>query len=106
MRNFNEVLTWEEERVQVVAIDGVTDEFALRATKPKEPVAVSSGGGGGGSQGGGSPRRSAEERETRQAPWAQWSQPNRSHSAEARSEPRPARRAPARPKTLFDLLFN
>ena len=100
--------TWEEDRVQVAAIDGVTDEFALRATKPKEPVAVSSGAGGqsGGAPGGGSPRRSAEERETSQAPWAQWSQPNRSHSAEARSEPRPARRAPARPKTLFDLLFN
>ena len=97
--------TWEDDRVQVAAIDGVTDEFALRATKPREPVASSSNGGGGQS-GGASPKRSAEERDEKQAPWAQWSQPNRSHSAEARSEPRPARRAPSRPKTLFDLLFN
>ncbi len=103
------VWTWEEDRVQVAAIDGVTDEFALRATKPKEPVASSSNGGGAGGQsgGGGSPRRSVEDRDEKQAPWAQWSQPNRSRSVEARSEPRSApRRAPARPKTLFDLLFN
>ena len=87
--------TWEDDRVQVASIDGVTDEFQLRSTKSPEAIAgplppASKRYSSGGQQGVG---------------WAPWDQPL--GGSPGGGQPRPQRRASQqKPKTLFDLLFN
>jgi tetratricopeptide (TPR) repeat protein len=89
--------TWEEDRLQIASVDGVTDEFSVRSGKvaasvEEVPAAAAA------------PKRvNTEGRKS--AAWAPWNQPIGTPRGESRSEPRPQRRA-AKPKTLFDLLFN
>ncbi len=85
--------TWEEGRLQVASIDGVTDEFALHTAKPAPASAPSSG----------SSRRTYAS-ESSGATWAPWDQPLGMPSS-AR-EPRPQKKYKQKPKTLFQLLFN
>lgn len=90
--------TWEPARVQVASIDGVTDEYALRAVQPppvaEAPAQAPAGQG---------ERRTASRKSQSWSPWDEQG----SISASPRSEPRPQRRvSQQKPKTLFDLLFN
>ena len=83
---------WEEDRVQIASVDGVTDEFALRAVRPAVSAPLAASGqrrtyGGGGES---------------SAAWAPWDQPV---GGVGRSQ-RQAKRAQKKPKSLFDLLFN
>lgn len=80
---------WEEDRVQIASIDGVTDEFALRATAPVTagPAAIAS------------PRR----QRAKGPAWDPWSQPIGGVGA-SRGDRSAQRRQ--KPKSLFDLLFN
>ncbi|MEQ1670168.1 MAG: hypothetical protein ABL893_04850, partial [Hyphomicrobium sp.] len=84
--------TWDEDRVQIASVDGVTDEFAVRSLKPDVPVAAVP----------------VAKRYTQGAPkpaaWAPWDQP----MGQPRAEPRERRasKPQPKPKTLFDLLFN
>lgn len=90
--------TWEDDRVQVASIDGVTDEFALRSEKaeaaaaPVVPAAV--------------PRRAAPV--ARSSGWSPWDTPFGQPQAERREQRKQAttRRHQPKPKSLFDLLFN
>ena len=99
--------TWEEDRVQVASIDGVTDEFVLRAGKVTAPSAATATAPQGGGQGGGdtpAPSKRVTSNIEKHAPWGPWNQPGYSST---REQLRPARRSsPSKPKTLFDLLFN
>lgn len=88
--------TWEESRVQVASIDGVTDEFQLRASQPAVVPAA--------------PAFASAPRRTQAAPrstaWAPWDQP---FGVQATGQPREPKRKPKRapkPKSIFDLLFN
>jgi hypothetical protein len=90
--------TWEDDRVQVASIDGVTDEFALRSAKPvtAEPAMVPV-----------APRRAVTSEKS--GGWAPWDQTFGSSQSERREPRRQAsgqqRRQP-KPKSIFDLLFN
>jgi hypothetical protein len=86
--------TWDDDRVQIASVDGVTDEFSIRSTKA--PVAALSGTAG-------AQRRLNSDGPT-SAAWAPWDQP----IGTPRNEQQPQRRAQrsSKPKTLFDLLFN
>ena len=87
--------TWDTDRVQIASVDGVTDEFALRAGVVPPPIAAVAPAAGGGKR---QPREGSKS-----AAWAPW---NQSIGA-PRSEQRPAKRTTqGKPKTLFDLLFN
>ena len=85
--------TWEENRLQVASIDGVTDEFTLRATKPQA-----------------APVTGYSERKTYRdtasgSTWAPWDQPFGMPTNSG--DRRPQRKASKhKPKTLFQLLFN
>lgn len=87
--------TWEPDRVRVASIDGVTDEFQLRAAieTPVEaaaaPAPVKKTRAADGASG------------TAWSPWDQLSSPQ----ARPEREPRTQRRAASKPKTIFDLLF-
>lgn len=81
--------TWDGNRLQVASVDGVTDEYQLRATQ------VSVFGPGPNVD----PRRSYDGSQS----WSQWDQGGGSMQPAPRPEPRPQRRY--RPKTIFDLLF-
>lgn len=87
--------TWEDDRVQVASVDGVTDEFAVRAVKPVEAVAPAPV----------ATRRATPQAQHKSAGWAPWDEPMGQPRGDS---PRPQRRAsqPQKPKTLFDLLFN
>ena len=91
--------TWDTDHVQIASVDGVTDEFALRSSAPPpgEPaVPVASG------QQKRPPQVSAKS-DSKSAAWAPWNQPIGALSGQSR----PAKRgSQAKPKTLFDLLFN
>ncbi len=88
--------TWENDRVQVASIDGVTDEFSLRATAVPAAVAAPLQG---------QLKRYAPQGQ-KSAGWAPWDQPF-GGPPKSRSEQRPQRRtSQQKPKTLFDLLFN
>lgn len=82
--------TWEEDRVTVAAVDGVTDQIVLRGGR--EPTVAA--------------RRSGERRYSGDDRWAddhQWAGPQ--YTSQPRREARSG--APRRrPKTLFELLFN
>lgn len=78
--------TWEDDRVLVASIDGVTDEFALRTQKPAVAEAAAP-----------TPvRRPSAERSAAWAPWG---------AGGDERDSRRQRRGP-KPKSLFDLLFN
>ncbi len=77
--------TWDEGRVVIASVDGVTDEFFLRT--PKKEAA---------------PARRVAEQPSGIVPWAPWAQPWGVPSGTYDSKPRRSRK----PKTLFDLLFN
>ncbi len=91
--------TWEGDRVQVASVDGVTDEFTLRAgaapapkaqlpvTAPAEEICLAFGTG----------RR----------PWTSWNDPLGLQRAERREQRKQAaKRSYPKPKSIFDLLFN
>jgi hypothetical protein len=101
--------TWDDGKIVVASIDGVTDEFIIRADKskeekvakgdkddgdkPKRRVASESSGGGGSST-----------KSSNQTPaWAPWSQGSSSDRQPQRTaqQPRPANK----PKTFFDMLL-
>lgn len=89
--------TWEEDRVQIASIDGVTDEFVLRSTKPVEtPVAAVPV----------VPKRPSTSA-SRHTGWSPWDMPFNTAQPERR-EPRrqQAQKRGPKPKSLFDLLFN
>lgn len=86
--------TWEEDRVQIASVDGVTDEFAVRSLKPDVPLTAAAPLPGSRRYGQGVPKPAA---------WAPWDQP----MGVPQGAQRPAKRqAQPKPKTLFDLLFN
>ena len=90
--------TWEDNKVQIASVDGITDEITLRPGGTKDstpPAAVAAANP--------SPKRSSGDAPRTYAPpsWLPWeggqsSGPRR----EARSAPRPQK-----PKTLFDILL-
>jgi len=86
--------TWQENgRVQVAAVDGVTDEFALRQIAPRTPVTSSR------------KRRRGRGDEWGGPAWAPWNNdPWASNHNKKRKKRRSRRRK--KPKTIFDLLFN
>ncbi|MGQ0457514.1 MAG: tetratricopeptide repeat protein [Hyphomicrobium sp.] len=81
---------WEDDRAQVASIDGVTDEFLLRATVAP-PVAAAAPG---------------QRRVGQKGPgWEPWNDPIGGVGS-SRTEQRSAQRKSQKPKSLFDLLFN
>lgn len=84
--------TWEDDRVQIASVDGVTDEYAIRSVKPP-PVAVS----------GYSRRGSQGVEASGGSAWAPWDQPLGAPRGNQRTT---ARKKSKKPKTLFELLFN
>ena len=88
--------TWEEDRVQIASIDGVTDEFALRSSKPDEtPVAAVPA----------APKRPGSSA-SRHTGWSPWDTPFSSSQPERREPKRQQAQKRTKPKSLFDLLFN
>lgn len=87
--------TWDEGKVTVASVDGVTDEFVLRTvTRPKEVVAAPT-------------RRYSGDGSQKTAPgWAPWAEGPVAGTQPHRSERQAARPQYKKPKTLFDLLFN
>jgi tetratricopeptide (TPR) repeat protein len=99
--------TWEDDKIIVASLDGVSEEIALRKSTPSSdeeadketakpaptPRRVASEGGGSSrsSSGGGTPS------------WAPWAQPTWSGSNDNR--PRSASQRQQKPKTLFEMLF-
>jgi tetratricopeptide (TPR) repeat protein len=96
--------TWDETRVTVASIDGVTDEFALRVEKQKEAApsvaavpapqkrVVSSGGDGNSQKG--------------TPAWAPWAQSGWGGGSQQQQRPQQQQRQQApKPKTLFDILL-
>jgi hypothetical protein len=88
--------TWDETRVSIASIDGVTDEFTLRVEKPKEAAPVAA-----------APQNrrvvSSGEGSQRGIPfWAPWAQKDWGGGSQQRQQPH---RQGSRPKTLFDTLF-
>jgi tetratricopeptide (TPR) repeat protein len=82
---------WDEDRLQVASVDGVTDEFQLRAVAP--PAGAFAG-----------QRRPAD---AKGAAWDPWNDQMGGYAGGPRSEPRTAaKRSSQKPKSLFDLLFN
>ncbi|MBX9683958.1 MAG: tetratricopeptide repeat protein [Hyphomicrobium sp.] len=87
--------TWDDDRVQIASIDGVTDEFQLRAAVA-EPVPVAAG----------AYRKGDGQRGPKSSAWAPWDQAPGSVGGQ-RSETRQARSGSRqKPKTLFELLFS
>lgn len=89
--------TWEDGKLTVAGLDGLTNEFRLRDQAKMKPVAAS-------------PDDDEDERKARKSAgaggpdWAPW---NEGRPQQRRSERASQDRAPSRkPKTLFDLLFN
>ena len=83
--------TWEEGRLSVASIDGVTDEFALRVEKPKEQVPVAAAPS--------QQRRTVATDQKGVPAWAPWAQSGWGGGGQQQ------RRSGAKPKTLFDALF-
>lgn len=85
--------TWEEDKVIVASVDGVTDEIFLRGTQPNDRQA-------------GQPpqRRIADQRQVFGGPgWAPWNQPQWGPSPYDGRAARPSYRH--RPRTFFDMLL-
>ncbi len=81
--------TWDEGKVTVQSIDGVTDDLVLRQVKAKDQVAQAQ------------PRRSGQGGDPAWAPWQPWETNQRSSGGGSRQ----ARSGGGQPKTLFQLLF-
>ena len=85
--------TWDEGKVTVASVDGVTDEFVLRNTRSRDaPIAGAATG-----------QRRYTSADQKGPAWAPW---NDNYGIapsgdQRRAAPRPAQK----PKTLFDLLF-
>ena len=95
--------TWDESRVAVASIDGVTDEFTLRAEKvPKEAVPVAATP---------APRRVVSSERSdggsqRGTPfWAPWAQSGWGGGSSQPQQRQSQRSSGSKPKTLFDALF-
>lgn len=87
--------TWEEGKVTVASIDGVTDEFNLRAVKKDAPQMSDRQGE--------KRYRSADRNEEAWAPWnTPWGMPGAGSERRRTAQPQPRQQ---KPKTLFDLLF-
>lgn len=89
--------TWDDGRVTIASIDGVTDEFTLRTAKPKDkevPVAAA-------------PSRrvsSSNDGSGRGTPsWAPWAQSG--WGGGGSQQPQRQQRQGGKPKTLFDILL-
>jgi hypothetical protein len=84
--------TWEEAKVIVASIDGVTDEIFLRTTKTNDRTAAQP------------QRRSADPRQAYGGPgWTPWNLPNWGHPPYDGRGGRPSQRH--RPRTFFDYLL-
>lgn len=81
--------TWDDGRVTVASVDGVTDTFTLRATRPA--VAAPAGRRYRGSEG---------------SDWAPWNTPFGAFSGGPSSPPKRATVKKKKQKSIFDLLFN
>jgi tetratricopeptide (TPR) repeat protein len=92
--------TWEDDRVQIASVDGVTDEFSVRAAAKVPAPSVTQEPGVAAAA---APKR-ASQKAPKAASWAPWDQP----IGTPKGNQKPQRRAsqPSKPKTLFDLLFN
>ncbi len=84
--------SWDEGKVTVASVDGVTDEFILRAVKPKEVATTG-------------PRRTYGGPDKQTPAWAPWADGPMAGAPRGGGE-RQASRPAKKPKTLFDLLFN
>ena len=85
--------SWDEGKVTVASVDGVTDEFILRASKPKDALPPQ--------------RRTWAGSDQKQMPgWAPWSDGPMAGGPPRSGGERQASRPAKKPKTLFDLLFN
>lgn len=90
--------TWDEGKVTIASVDGVTDEFVLRAVKPKDPAAPVAAAGA-------PPQRRYSSNDQKSSGWAPWSDSN-GISEGGRGDRRPSQQQrQQKPKTLFDLLF-
>ena len=87
--------TWEDGRVSVASIDGVTDEFTLRVEKPKEQAPVAAAAP--------SQRRTTATDQKGVPAWAPWAQSGWGGGGQAQQQRRSSQGA--KPKTLFDALF-
>ncbi|MEQ1616374.1 MAG: hypothetical protein ABL904_26785, partial [Hyphomicrobiaceae bacterium] len=89
---------WDDGRVTIASIDGVTDEFAIRTVKPKDvPVAAAPS----------TKRVSSNQNEgsSKGTPsWAPWAQSGWGGGGGG-SQPQRQQRQGAKPKTLFDILL-
>ena len=85
--------TWEDNRVSVASVDGVTDDIALRPGRSKEPVVAAAAP---------APKRTSSDAPRTYAPpsWLPWEVSQQAPRREMRAAPRPQR-----PKTLFDILL-
>lgn len=85
--------TWEEGRVIVASVDGVTEEFPLRTLKPADNLAASGA------------RRYSGSGQTATG-WSPWNEPWAGGFGGGQRPQRSAGQTKKKPKTLFDLLFN
>ena len=86
--------TWEDGRVSVASIDGVTDDFTLRTDKPKEQVSVAAAPS--------QQRRTAQTDHKGVPAWAPWAQSGWGGGQQPQQR---QRSQGGKPKTLFDALF-
>jgi tetratricopeptide (TPR) repeat protein len=100
--------TWDEGRVQVASIDGVTDEFVLRSTSvPGEDGGAGLAAGAAVGAGAAATRRYSQGA-PKSSKWAPWNNPIGMPQSGRRDPPRQqaSKKSHSKPKTLFDLLFN
>lgn len=95
--------TWDQGRVQIASIDGVTDEFVLRMSPSAENLAAD-----GAAASSVSARQAGAGGNAPKAKWAPWDQPvgmpQSGHREQQRQQA--SKKSHSKPKTLFDLLFN
>jgi tetratricopeptide (TPR) repeat protein len=93
--------TWEDGKLSIAGIDGLTNEFRLRDQQKSKPAATASS----------SDDEDADERRKRRRAaasgdgpsWAPWNEGRSQRSERSAQQDRPQQK---KPKTLFDLLFN
>jgi tetratricopeptide (TPR) repeat protein len=98
--------SWEDTRVTIAAIDGVSEEFPLNAGGGYGAMAGAAGAALGAA---GTRRLSTGQRGPSGAAWAPWNEPFGMPNAGSSRSNKPAKsaqRKKKKPKTFFELLFN
>jgi hypothetical protein len=97
------VWTFEDRRITIASIDGITEEFPLEGVATNVS-ALAAGGALGAAAGA---RRLSSGAPTGTA-WAPWNDPVGMPRAASSSQPKPARtvQKKKKPKNIFELLFN